>query len=53
MSSMATAADISNLVEATEDRVSEGSLERIPVAIVGAGYIATYHLAVLRQLGGS
>ena len=42
----------SKLVEPTEARVSEGSLERIPVAIVGAGFIATYHLAVLRQLGG-
>lgn len=52
MSSMATTADLANLVEATEARVSEASLERIPVAIVGAGYIATYHLAVLRQLGG-
>src|SRR3954468_20230744 len=52
MSSMATTADISTLVDAAESRVSEASLERIPVAIVGAGYIAAYHLAVLRQLGG-
>ncbi|HEV8062481.1 MAG TPA: Gfo/Idh/MocA family oxidoreductase [Gemmataceae bacterium] len=52
MSSIATTADIANLVEPAEAKVSEGSLERIPVAIVGAGYIATYHLAVLRQLGG-
>ncbi len=52
MSSLATTADISKLVESAETKVSEGSLERVPVAVVGAGYIATYHLAVLRQLGG-
>src|SRR5438309_170685 len=52
MSSIATTADLSKLVEAAEERISEGSLERIPAAIVGAGYIATYHLAVLRQLSG-
>jgi predicted dehydrogenase len=52
MSSVATTADISTLVEAAEARVSEASLERIPVAIVGAGHIAKYHMAVLRQLGG-
>ena len=51
MSSIAGTADIAKLVEVAEGRVAEGSLERIPVAIVGAGYIATYHLAVLRQLG--
>src|SRR5690349_10726874 len=26
---------------------------RVPVAVVGAGYIAGYHLEVLRQLGGA
>ena len=35
MSSVATTAEIANLMEATDDRVSEGSLERIPVAMRG------------------
>jgi predicted dehydrogenase/nucleoside-diphosphate-sugar epimerase len=52
MSSIAGTADLATLVDVADARVAEGSLERIPVAIVGAGYIATYHLAVLRQLGG-
>jgi predicted dehydrogenase/nucleoside-diphosphate-sugar epimerase len=52
MSSIAGTANLSKLVEPAEAVVAETSLERLPVAIVGAGYIAGYHLAVLRQMGG-
>jgi predicted dehydrogenase/nucleoside-diphosphate-sugar epimerase len=36
---------------APDDAVDRAQPQRIPVAIVGAGYIAGYHLEVLRELG--
>lgn len=51
MSSVAQAAKIAAVTQ-TITRDEAARLERLPVALVGAGFIAAYHMDVLRRMGG-